>query len=173
MSDLRRVNLACGSDSRPGWVNLDIVQQWPNSPRPCDVLWDARTDTLPFEDASVDEICAGYLLTHVSYRHHVPLVREMFRVMKPDARLVVDEVDMSLAVRRWLANPFDQDARNICWGETGTVHGAEFEEFDAHRSGQTWATLCKLLTDAGFKRVARINIHSSAVWYAMTAECYR
>lgn len=170
-----RLNLASGSDARVGngWRNLDIVEQWPNSPRPRDEHWDARTDKIPYHDASVDEIFAGYLLTHVSYRHHAPLVREMFRVLKPGALVTIDEVDMRQAVQRWLANPFDQDARNICWGECGIVHGQDLEEFDAHRSGLTWAVLCKLLTDAGFRGVERITRHAPEVWYAMTCRAMK
>lgn len=174
MTELR-LNLASGSDARVGngWRNLDIVSKWPNSPRPADEIWDARSDKIPYPDASVDEICAGYLLTHVSYRHHVPLVAEMFRVMKPGARLVVDEVDMSKAAQRWLSNPRDQDARNILYGEVGSVHGAEFEEFDAHRSGLTPSLLIELLTKAGFQRVNRIQLHAPVVWYQLTLEAFR
>lgn len=169
-----RLNLAAGTDLRPPpWQNWDIVKRWPSNPRDCDRIWDARSDRIDLPDASVDEINAGYLLTHVSYRHHEPLVREMFRVMKSGAKLTIDEVDMSKAAQRWLSNPFDQDARNIMWGEVGTVHGAEFEEYDAHRSGLTWAVLLKLLTSAGFARIERVNIHAAEVWYAMTCTAVR
>ncbi len=168
-----RINLASGSDSRPDWVNLDIVKQWPNSPRPCDILWDARTDKIPYGDATVDEICAGYLLTHVSYRHHAPLVAEMFRVLKPDGKLVVDEVDMATACRRWLANPRDLDAIHILHGEVGTTHGSELEEYDAHRSALTFSTLNELLTKAGFREVERFQLHQSTVWYALSVRCVK
>lgn len=163
------LNLASGTDLRdPPWQNWDVVKHWPSNARDCDRIWDARTDRIDLPGASVDEIFAGYLLTHVSYRHHAPLVAEMFRVLKPGSLITIDEVDMRQAVARWSANPFDQDARNICWGEVGTVHGAEFEEFDAHRSGLTWAVLCRLLTDAGFRGVERFTRHAPEVWYAMT-----
>lgn len=169
-----KLNLAAGTDLRdPPWQNWDIVKRWPTNKRDADRIWDARTDRIPCADASVDEICAGYLLTHVSYRHHTPLIAEMHRVMKPGARLVVDEVDMSKAAQRWLSNPRDLDARNIMWGEVGTVHGAEFEEFDAHRSGLTPSLLIELLTKAGFQRVTRIQLHHESVWYQLTFEAFR
>ena len=174
MSELR-LNLASGSDNRVGngWVNLDIVEKWPNCERKADLIWDARTDKIPFGDNDVDEICAGYLLTHVSYRHHAPLVREMHRVLKPGGKLVVDEVDMATACRRWLANPRDLDAVHILHGEVGTTHGEQFEEYDAHRSALTFSTLNELLTKAEFKRVNRIQIHAAVVWYALSIEAFK
>ena len=81
------LNLACGSDTRTAFWNLDVVRQWPNSPRPCDLLWDARTNVIPFPDGSIDAIVAGYLLLHVSLPHHEPLMREAFRVLKPGGRI--------------------------------------------------------------------------------------
>lgn len=170
-----RLNLACGSDVRvgDGWVNLDIVRQWPNSPRPCEVIWDARTDKIPYPDASVDEICAGYLLLHVSSNHHKPLVAEMYRVLKPGGRVVIDDCDMAEVMRRWLENPDDVSATTMAWGEMGEHHGAEFIEYDTHRSGLTPATLTRLLISAGFHDVRRLNLHAPAVWYALTVQAFK
>lgn len=169
-----RLNCASGTDLRPaedGWVNMDVVKRWPTNARDCDLVWDARTDKIPYGDSTVDEICAGYLLTHVSYRHHAPLVREMHRVLKPGGKLVVDEVDMATACRRWLSNPRDLDAIHILHGEVGTTHGEQFEEYDAHRSALTTSTLYDLLTKAGFRGVTRVQTHAPVVWYALTVTC--
>ena len=167
-----KLNLASGTDLRPPpWQNWDIVKRWPTNARDADRVWDARTDRIDLPDASVDEICAGYLLTHVSYRHHAPLVAEMHRVLKPGGKLVVDEVDMATACRRWLANPRDLDAIHILHGEVGTTHGEQFEEYDAHRSALTFGTLNELLTKAGFRGVTRVQRHASVVWYALTVTC--
>lgn len=166
-----RLNLASGTDLRPaiaGWVNLDIVPQWPSAAQGCDLVWDARTDVIPFPDGFATEIVAGYLFLHVPYRHHEPLAREMFRVLAPGGRIEIGEVDMPSAMLRWMANPYDPSARDIVWGEMGSVHGAEFVEFDKHCAGHSELTLRALLGAAGFRELQRIKIHAPAVWYEMT-----
>ncbi len=170
-----KINAASGTDLRPPpWVNLDIVKRWPTNDRDCDLVWDARSDVLPFPDNSADEICAGYLLLHVSRVHHEPLMREMFRVLQPGGRIVIDEVNMRAAMQRWLDNPRDGDAANMVWGECGQAHGAELEEYDTHRSGHTLATLMALMQSVGFTRASRIQIHNqSIVWYALSMEAWK
>lgn len=164
-----KLNLASGTDLRPPpWENWDIVKRWPTNARDCDRVWDARTNRIDVPDASVDEIYAGYLLLHVNRTHHEPLMREMFRVLKPGAKITIDEVNMRAAMQRWLDNPYDVSANDMCFGECGSVHGQQFEDFDTHRSGHTLATLMRLMQDAGFQRIERVTLHAPAVWYALT-----
>lgn len=172
-----KLNLASGTDLRPPpWVNLDIVRQWPGF-RPCDVLWDARKDTIPFPDASVDEVCAGYLLLHIAPQYHDPVMREIARVMAPGAKLQVGEVEMDEALRRWLHNPRDKSANEMIWGEQGQHDGhpelLPFEDADKHCCGFTEATLRELLVKHGFHNIHRVKIHAPEVWYELTLECYR
>jgi ubiquinone/menaquinone biosynthesis C-methylase UbiE len=164
-----KLNLASGTDLRnPPWVNLDIVPKWPSATRGCDLVWDARSNKIPFPDGAADEIVAGYLFLHVPYKHHAPLAREMFRVMASGGRLEVGEVDMPLAMMRWISNPYDERARDILWGEQGSIHGDEFAEFDKHCAGHSEVTLRRMLEGVGFKHLERVKIHSQAVWYEMT-----
>ena len=170
-----RINLASGTDLRPAptWQNWDIVRRWPSNPRDCDRVWDARSNKIDVPDRSVDEICAGYLFLHVPYPHHEPLAREMFRVLRPGGRLEVGDVDMPVAMRRWLADPYDPSARDIVWGEQGSIHGAAFAEYDKHCAGHSEATMRKLLGDAGFVRIERFKQHAEAVWYEMSIQAVR
>lgn len=173
----RRANLASGTDLRPaeeGWVNFDIVKRWPSNSRDVDVEWDARKNVIPFPDGWFDEIVAGYLFLHVPYPHHIPLAKEMFRVMRPGARLEIGEVDMPMAMRRWMEFPCDQSARDMIWGERGAIHGPELEQYDIHCAGHSEKTMRKLLTDAGFVDLRRYYQHAQpTVWYEMSIEGWR
>lgn len=171
-----RLNLASGHDLRPaadGWKNLDVVPKWPGAIRGCDIHWDARYNKIPFDDSTVDEIVAGYLFLHVPYPHHVPLAKEMARVMKPGGRLEIGEVDMPVAMRRWLDNPYDEGARTMIWGELGQQHGQDLAEFDRHSAGHSEATMRKMLEDAGFTFVRRFKQHAAECWYEMSLEFRR
>lgn len=78
-----RLNIGCGRDIKPGWVNLDI------EPLPgVDVIADlnlCRTMPLPFEDASFDELLLNHVLEHVP--DALGLMQELWRIAKPGAML--------------------------------------------------------------------------------------
>jgi SAM-dependent methyltransferase len=147
-----RLNLASGSDIKKGdgWRNLDVVPQWPGY-RPCDLVWDARTEKIPFGDGAAVEVYAGYLFLHIPRRHHVPLLQEIKRVLAPGGTLSVREVDMAKVMPRYLEDPTDPRMIELIWGEQGAVHGAEFTFADTHVAGYTRATMVAFLQRAGFR----------------------
>lgn len=166
-----KLNLACGTDVKdPPWVNLDVVQKWPGAPRPCDVVWDARKDPIPFPDDSADEIYAGYLLLHLAPRFHRSVLADVRRVAVPDARIVFGEVDFDVVFQDFLKNPFDPRTSELIWGEQGNRPGDEpFEAFDKHCQGFNERSLRHLLRESGFGDFRRIRLH--AVAYELTLEC--
>lgn len=173
-----RLNLACGTDIRDGWVNLDVVNQWATATRSCDVHWDARTDKIPYADNSVDEIYAGYLFLHLPPRYHKAVVAEIVRVLSPAGVAVIGEVDMQIVMLRYLLNPYDTRLSELIWGEQGMVHGpngdfldARNEAFDKHCQGFTKELLTAFLRLAGFKHIDRIYVHSPEVFYELTLRC--
>jgi len=80
-----RVNLGCGHDIKPGWVNLD------GRPGPgVDVvadLDDCRRKPLPFEDGTIDALFMSHVLEHI--RDTLALMQELWRVAKPGAEMVI------------------------------------------------------------------------------------
>jgi predicted SAM-dependent methyltransferase len=165
-----RLNLASGTDIREFWTNLDAVRQWPGS-KPCDIVWDARKDAIPFMQDSVDEIYAGYLLLHLLRRYHFPVLADIRRVLKPGGMFRVGEVDMQAVMLRYLLSPTDPNLNELIWGEQGRVHGEDLAEFDTHNQGFTVDSLITLLAEAGFKDFKRVKVHGDAVWYELTLEC--
>ena len=66
-----RLNVGCGTDVRPDWVNLDIA------PLPgVDVVHDLNDLPLPFEDERFAEIECRDVLEHLDYTR---LLRELHR----------------------------------------------------------------------------------------------
>lgn len=56
---MKKLNLGCGFDYRPGWVNLDS-----NDSIKADIHHDLEKK-LPFEDNPFDEVFAGQVIEHV------------------------------------------------------------------------------------------------------------
>lgn len=76
------LNLGCGRDIRPGWVNLDR-QALPG----VDVVHDLDTLPWPFEDGQFEHIDALDVLEHVA--DFTAAMDECWRVLKPGGILVI------------------------------------------------------------------------------------
>lgn len=95
------VNLGCGKDVRPGWVNVD------RHPFPGVTVADAERDSLPFPDGSVDVVYASHFLEHVFDLERV--IREVHRILKPDG---IFEVRVPHGLKS-LYDPWHQHAFNL------------------------------------------------------------
>ena len=75
-----KVNLGCGLDIRPEYVNVDRV---PGAG--VDLVADIN-ERLPFDDSEVDEIVAHDVIEHLR-NGLVPFMDEAWRILKPDGIL--------------------------------------------------------------------------------------
>jgi SAM-dependent methyltransferase len=83
----RRVNIGCGTNPTPGWINLDLVSH-PNV-----YFWDCRSG-LPFSDAAVAAIYSEHFFEHLDAETEArPFLRECLRCLQPEGvlRLVVPD----------------------------------------------------------------------------------
>src|ERR1043166_166312 len=56
----RQVNIGCGSNPTPGWINLDVVSY------PGVYFWDCRAG-LPFSDGAVAAIYSEHFFEHLDF----------------------------------------------------------------------------------------------------------
>lgn len=73
------LNLGCGHDTRPGWINLDRAEL-PG----VDVVHDLDRTPFPFPDAAFTEVDCQDVLEHLDI---VPTMRELHRILRPGGRL--------------------------------------------------------------------------------------
>jgi predicted SAM-dependent methyltransferase len=78
----QKLNLGCGKDILPDWINLDKV-----AIAGVDIvadLEDCQQTPLPFPDNSIEEFLASHVLEHL--HHPLALMAELHRIAKPNAR---------------------------------------------------------------------------------------
>jgi len=76
-----KLNLGCGTDIRPGYLNIDI-RHLPGVVQ-ADVL------SLPIKDNSVDELLASDVYEHVSYRKSQTLLNHWVNKLKTGGILII------------------------------------------------------------------------------------
>ncbi len=133
------VNLACGEDRRPGWIDVDL--------RPVgDVV--AAVEVLPFKTGSVARLRAQDILEHFWRDDHARLLEEWRRVLAPGGSLelrVPNLVHLADLVSR--GQLVEKVVENLYGGHRFGPAGA----LDTHHWGWTPATIERDLLAAGFR----------------------
>jgi len=80
-SESRKLNVGCGKDIRPGWVNLDLIDYGGNQ------ITDLDKFPWPFPENHFDHILCSHVLEHMNNFNAV--VTELYRVAKPNATIEV------------------------------------------------------------------------------------
>ncbi len=79
----RRLNMGCGRDMRPGFVNADSKRL-----EGVDVLCDFSRFPWPFKDDCFDEVLAVHIIEHLP--NTIRTMEEVHRVTRPGARIVIE-----------------------------------------------------------------------------------
>ena len=147
------LNLGSGTDYIPGWVNVDIEQQY--NP---DVLADI-TQPLPFPDTSASEIKAFDILEHVIKQDAPAFLRECNRVLLAGGTIHIRVPNMFAIIEAYRDDP--DVMAHFLYGDT-----SETGIYGAHKAGYTEKSLKTLLTLCGFEN---INISLEQTNYIVTA----
>lgn len=91
-----KINLGAGNNKRTGYVNIDIRETC--NP---DLVLDI-TKGLPFDDNSVDEVLAYDFLEHIPIESTIPVITDIWRVMKPGTNFVSFTPDAEHGQGAWM-----------------------------------------------------------------------
>ncbi|MBX9693391.1 MAG: methyltransferase domain-containing protein [Cyanobacteria bacterium] len=75
----------------PGWLNTD---KYFHAIRDRDLVFMDVTEPFPLPDCSVDYIFSEHVVEHITYDQCDKLIRECFRVLKPDGRIRISTPDL-------------------------------------------------------------------------------
>lgn len=160
-----KLNLGCGSDVRPGYVNVD---KFPSQP---DVIA-ADFPQLPFTNNYADEVVLSHVLEHFGYADGLTLCREMLRVLKKGGVANIEVPDVAWCMAQFLGAPepnqwtdptMDYNTAHK-WGlYAQAIWGDQHNDGLYHKWGYTAHRLMHTLTAAGFDSVQITYTHSHSV----------
>jgi SAM-dependent methyltransferase len=142
-----KLNLCCGDDVRPDYINIDIRKTRPNV-----LVVDLEKDLLSFiPNDSVVEVIARDCIEHVSWRRVEDLLKDIRRVLKCGGKLYVQVPDLEAISKKVILNPDFKYGELEGWKAISYwVYGAQDYQYNFHKAGFTIPTLRKLLEQLGF-----------------------
>jgi autotransporter strand-loop-strand O-heptosyltransferase len=135
-----KINLGCGNDIRPGYINVDKY----NNTEAVDYNWDMAK--LEVEDGSVDEIYTSHVFEHIPINEVYEVLEEWERVLRPGGEIVMRLPNLETEVKIWLDTPDDRK-----WFEVHRIFGSQSHEGNTHFNGHNPESLKYLIERFNFK----------------------
>lgn len=151
-----KLNIACGTDIRKGWVNIDH-----NPELKPDIVCDIRKG-LPFPDNAVDEIYCGHFLEHLDWTEGHAFLEECKRVMSKGASATFVVPDVYVSTDHLLAGKMPRDMFDLIASAKQDYAGHRVT-FDitklVHFLGEHFDNVEKLPhIDDGWQAVAKVTL---------------
>lgn len=163
---VRKLQIGSGPTLKQGWLCTDIA---PKSP---EVMFLDATKRFPFDDGSLDYIYSEHMIEHISWESASFMLKEVFRVLKPDGFVRTATPDMQVIVDllRQPASPEGQ--RYVEWILDNHMKGvaSHLPQFAVNCIFHSWGhtfiydevTLRLALERAGFVDIERCTYGQSA-----------
>ena len=94
---MKLLNAGCGTHYAAGWVNTDV---WQNEETRPDVLLKPG-EPYPFEDNTFDAVLMSHVLEHIAWPEVPAFLKDMSRVAKPGAPMLIVCPDAYKAINLW------------------------------------------------------------------------
>lgn len=149
------VEVGSGGQPQDGYIHCDI--------RPVThVEYVCKAWAIPFKPESVDEIYARHMLEHFTYKEAKRTLRHWLCVLKVGGRIDINVPDMEKHLKQLNMDGYSPYISNVTNKEHAMagIYGWENDEYDIHKWGYTFETLCELLNEIGYSNVRRIEDNS-------------
>lgn len=139
-----KLNLGCGTNKLPGWVNVDSVKELEP-----DLVHDI-SQPLPYPDASVDEIIADGILEHFDKYLRYVVFYEWVRVLKIGGVMHVGVPNFKKLLFRYFKFGF-RDFVDTLFGENMLGSEVYIGHYGNHKWGYSAETLKAFVGEFGLK----------------------
>lgn len=127
----------------PGFLNVDLFEG-----ENVDIRTDA-SDLSMFKDGEVSQIYCSHILEHFPHVKTLSVLKEWRRVLKSGGKAYIAVPDFDAMIRIYLRTGLTKWIANMLYGD-------QIYDLAFHYAPFTFASLAKLISDAGFSDVKRI-----------------
>jgi predicted SAM-dependent methyltransferase len=152
-----RLNLGCGANKIPGYINIDTEK----STNP-DLVHDFVTAELPFSDSSAAEILLFHTIEHISKKLHKKVLLDIWRVLRPGGRLLISYPEFTKCYEFWKVNK-----RGLKDFWEATMFGRQLYASDFHISLMHTPDFRLVLNECGFHNLVvktePLEVHNTVI----------
>lgn len=117
-----KLDLGCGGNKQPGFVGIDM-RKLPG----VDIVHDLEKTPFPLPDECCLQILASHILEHISPKRFIPLMNELWRIMKVGGQLLISSP-------YGVSPGFQQDPTHInIMNESTWLYYTPISPFDSNR----------------------------------------
>lgn len=157
-----RLNIGGGNIRYSNCLNLEL-QEHPEVD--ADVYCDARRK-LEFPDESFVEVLMIHVIEHIERKYHQNVFSEIWRVLKPNGRLVLGFPDFIECAKRFIENRFGSRWRYY----NNTIYGRQGRKGDYHVTAIERQDITDRLLSAGFVNIKYLQTGVNATMTARKGE---
>ncbi len=161
-SDKLKLNVGCGTDYKPGWVNIDNNSD--NNIQKLDLNWDLR-NPLPFKDGTIDFIFNEHFMEHLTPDEGIKANKDFLRVLKTGGVLRIATPDLAEVVDEYLNLPLSKNPSIKRYNMEFIKTPAELLNMGFSWWGHKWLydleELERRLKEAGAKKMTRCQLKQS------------
>lgn len=175
-----RLNLGCGDDIRPDYLNVDFRETSPHTK-----VVDLSKLPWPFADASADEVMMLDFVEHFPIAHTHAILTESHRILRRGGVIRIQVPDMDTLAHAITGHPgvqcnkcgnvfglgahpnatCDQTQGGLVAAAIGRIYGGQDYPGNFHMAGFTKQSMIRALTERGFSGVRFEEIdHQKANW---------
>ena len=141
---IKKLNLGCGFNKIPGYVNID-------GERACkpDLVLDIVKKPLPFKKETISEVLFFHCIEHIRKEYHGKVLNEVYRVLKSGGNLIISYPNFWECAWRWKENIA---GKRSFW--EATLFGRQLYPGDYHVCAMDPGELTELLYQCGFYKIS-------------------
>lgn len=161
------IDIGAGPHPKPDATECMDVHEWPSTTKQHDL----HQFPYPYEDNYADKIYLGDVIEHLVYLAVPMTLKEIHRILKPEGKFEITCPDVLWIMDRIVNNDWNENA-NVDWLRQhedpwdnamdylfgGWRHPEEFKiPGMGHINGFCEKSLIKLLEEAGFRKITRVD----------------
>lgn len=138
-----RLSIGCGNMRYSNCVNMDLYKE--HDEVDVDIAGDVTKKT-PFENETFNEVLFIHVIEHIERKYHSRVFDEIWRILKPNGRLVMGYPDFIECAKRFIENKFGGrwNFYNNC------IYGRQGRPGDYHVTAIERQDITDRLISAGF-----------------------
>jgi len=155
-----KLNIGCGKKYKPDYCNIDLFD---------DLIADKKMSVLDleFDDFSCEKVKLIQVIEHLGLYQAIYALSEIFRVLKPNGKLILETPDLEKAFQTYLNSEYEQKKDVLSW-----IYGLPHEGLE-HKFCFPPQMLHEILEKIGFENLVQTQFYNAELIPTLQFKCVK